>query len=107
MVILFMIKPLFSRRPKSVEPRRLKREEEPELFEFINQISDLVGSPRPKRVQVDLQVNASAALTHGFWSLFTRNLTLTIGLPLAGGCRPGSLAACSRMNSVILRRAPE
>ena len=85
MVIVFMIKPLFSRRPKSVEPRRLKPEDEPELFEFIGQICDLVGVPRPKRVQVDLQVNASAGLTHGFWSLFSRNLTLTIGLPLAGG----------------------
>jgi Zn-dependent protease with chaperone function len=85
MVIVFMIKPLFSRRPKSVEPRRLKPEDEPELFEFIGQICDLVGAPRPKRVQVDLQVNASAGLTHGFWSLFSRNLTLTIGLPLAGG----------------------
>ena len=85
MVIVFMIKPLFSRRPKSVEPRRLKPGDEPELFEFIGQICDLVGSPRPKRVQVDLQVNASAGLTHGFWSLFSRNLTLTIGLPLAGG----------------------
>ena len=27
----------------------------------------------------------SASLTHGLWSLFSRNLTLTIGLPLAGG----------------------
>lgn len=84
-VLLFMIKPLFSRRPKSVQPRILKPDEEPELFEFINQIAELAGAPRPKRVQVDIQVNASASLTHGFWSLFSRNLTLTIGMPLAGG----------------------
>lgn len=84
-VLLFMIKPLFSRRPKSVQPRALKPEDEPELFEFINRIAELAGAPKPKRVQVDLQVNASASLTHGFWSLFSRNLTLTIGMPLAGG----------------------
>jgi hypothetical protein len=36
-------------------------------------------------VQVDLDVNASASLTHGIWSILTRHLTLTIGLPLAGG----------------------
>ena len=83
--LLFMIKPLFSRRPKSAEPRALRREDEPRLFAFIEQICDLVGAPHPKRVLADLNVNASASLTHGVWSLFSRNLTLTIGLPLAGG----------------------
>lgn len=84
-VLLFMIKPLFSRRPKRVEPKQLRAQDEPELFAFIHEICDSVGAPRPKRVMVDLEVNASASLTHGLWSLFTRNLTLTIGLPLAGG----------------------
>ena len=84
-VVLFMIKPLFSRRPKAAEPRALRRDAEPRLFAFIEQICDLVGAPRPKRVLVDLNVNASASLAHGAWSLFSRNLTLTIGLPLAGG----------------------
>jgi Zn-dependent protease with chaperone function len=84
-VIIFMIKPLFSRRPKSVEPRALRREDEPRLFAFIEQVCDLVRAPRPRRVLVDLNVNASASLSHGLWSLFSRNLTLTIGLPLAGG----------------------
>jgi len=80
-VLLFMIKPLFSRRPKAAEPRALSRDEEPRLFAFIEQICDLVGAPHPKRVLVDLNVNASASLAHGAWSLFSRNLTLTIGLP--------------------------
>ena len=84
-VLLFMIKPLFARRPKSAEPRALRREDEPRLFAFIEQICDLVGAPRPKRVLADLNVHASASLSHGVWSLFSRNLTLTIGLPLAGG----------------------
>lgn len=84
-LVIFMIKPLFSRRPKSVEPRQLRREDEPRLFAFIDQVCDLVHAPRPRRVLVDLNVNASASLSHGFWSLFSRNLTLTIGLPLAGG----------------------
>jgi Zn-dependent protease with chaperone function len=83
--ILFMIKPLFHRRPKSADPRTLTREDEPRLFDFIDRICALVRAPRPRRVQVDLQVNASAALTHGVWSILSRRLTLTIGLPLAGG----------------------
>lgn len=85
LVIVFMIKPLFHRRQKSVEPRALTREQEPELFSFIEEVCDLVRAPRPKKVKVDLQVNASAGLTHGVWSVLSRNLTLTIGLPLAGG----------------------
>lgn len=84
-VLVFMVKPLFHRRPKSAEPHRLTREQEPQLFDFIDRICDLVHAPRPHRVQVDLQVNASASLTHGMWSILSRRLTLSIGLPLAGG----------------------
>ena len=65
--------------------RALRREDEPRLFAFIEQICDLARAPRPRRVLVNLDVNASASLSHGVWSLFSRNLTLTIGLPLAGG----------------------
>ncbi len=84
-VIVFMVKPLFHRRQRSAEPHRLKREEEPGLFAFIDRICDLVRAPRPHRVVVDLQVNAAASLTHGIWSVLSRRLTLNIGLPLAGG----------------------
>jgi Zn-dependent protease with chaperone function len=34
---------------------------------------------------LDLQVNASASFRRGFLSLFSRDLTLTIGLPLVAG----------------------
>jgi len=85
LVVVFMIKPLFARRPQQVEPREISRQDEPQLFEFIERICDLVHAPRPRRVQVDLQVNASASFRRGFLSLFSQDLTLTIGLPLAAG----------------------
>ena len=85
LVVLFMIKPLFARRPKRSEPREISREDEPALFAFIDRICDLVHAPRPRRVLVDLQVNASASFRRGFLSLFGQDLTLTIGLPLVAG----------------------
>lgn len=85
LVLVFMIKPLFARRPKSTEPRTVTREQEPKLFAFIDRICDLVHAPRPSRVQLDLQVNASASFRRGLASFFGQDLTLTIGLPLVAG----------------------
>ena len=85
LVVLFMIKPLFARRPKRSEPLEISRDDEPALFAFIDRICDLVCAPRPRRVLVDLQVNASASFRRGFLSLFGQDLTLTIGLPLVAG----------------------
>lgn len=85
LVVLFMVKPLFARRPKSTEPKEINRADAPELFIFIDEICDLVRAPRPTRVAVDMQVNASASFRRGFLSLFGNDLTLTLGLPLVAG----------------------
>ena len=84
-LVFFMIKPLLARRIKPAEPVPITPDEEPELFRFIETICDLVKAPRPKRVLLDLQVNASASFRRGLLSLFSRDLTLTIGLPLVAG----------------------
>ncbi|MHA3770396.1 M48 family metalloprotease [Verrucomicrobiota bacterium sgz303538] len=85
LIVIFMVKPLFARRPKRVEPKEIHRADAPELFSFIDQICDLVRAPRPTRVAIDMQVNASASFRRGFLSLFGNDLTLTIGLPLVAG----------------------
>lgn len=84
-LIAFMIKPLFSRRGDSRAKRSLTREREPLLFAFIDRICEAVGSPHPKRIDVDLEVNASASFRNGWWSLMGDDLVLTIGLPLVAG----------------------
>jgi Zn-dependent protease with chaperone function len=85
-VLLFLLKPLFYRDPKdTAKPQRLKEAAEPFLFEYVAAICDAVGSPAPKSIRVDCQVNASASLRRGFGSLFSDDLTLTIGLPLVAG----------------------
>lgn len=81
-LVFFMVKPFFAPKAKSSEPVTLDPAHEPLLFQFVAKICRLVGSSVPSRIDVDCDVNASAALKRGFWS---RDLVLTIGLPLAAG----------------------
>jgi Zn-dependent protease with chaperone function len=81
-LVFFMLKPLFARRGKAAEPLSLDPVKEPLLFTFVQRICQLVRAPMPSRIDVDCQVNASAGLRRGLWS---KDLVLTIGLPLAAG----------------------
>ncbi len=81
-LVFFMIKPFFAARESAPESVALDPEKEALLFAFVQKICDLVGAPMPSRVDVDCEVNASASLRRGMWS---RDLVLTIGLPLAAG----------------------
>jgi Zn-dependent protease with chaperone function len=84
-LVFFMVKPLFARRPKAAQPLALNPAAEPTLFAFIAKICDTVGAPFPKRVDLDCHLNASASFRRGIWSLFSNDLVLTIGLPLVAG----------------------
>jgi Zn-dependent protease with chaperone function len=79
-LVFFMIKPFFAAKAKTPDPITLDKEKEPLLFAFIQKICGLVGAPTPCQIDVDCQVNASASLRRALWS---RDLILTIGLPLA------------------------
>ena len=80
-LLFFLFKPIFARRPKPPEPVRLDPEDEPMLFAFVEQLCRTVGSSKPRAIHLDLGVNASASL-NGWRGFFTGNLVLTIGLPL-------------------------
>jgi Zn-dependent protease with chaperone function len=81
-LVFFMLKPLFAKRAKAQKLITLDPEKEKLLFAFVQRICQLVRAPMPSRIDVDCQVNASASLSRGLWS---QNLVLTIGLPLAAG----------------------
>ncbi len=84
--VMFMLKPLFSRAPKPNLPTSLSRDDEPILFQFVDKLCDTFHAPRPKRIDVDCQVNASASFHRGWFSMLLGNdLVLTIGLPLITG----------------------
>lgn len=84
-MILFMLKPLFARTIDNSGRRSLKKEEEPLLFDFVSRICEAVGSPKPRRIDIDCDVNASAGFRNGYWSFLGNDLVLTVGMPLAAG----------------------
>lgn len=84
-LLLFMIKPIFAKRSRHQRPKALRREAEPFIYEYVEWICDVVGAPVPRSIRVDCDVNASASFRTGFGSMFSNDLTLTIGLPLVAG----------------------
>lgn len=78
----FMLKPLAARPARREEPLSLEPEQEPRLFDFIEQVARLVGAPTPSRVHVDCAVNTMAGFRSG---LLANDLVLTIGLPVVAG----------------------
>ena len=82
---LALLKPLVAKPAKHGEPVTLSREDEPLLHAYAERVAELVGAPAPVRIDVDLQVNASASFARGWRSLASDELVLTLGLPLVGG----------------------
>ena len=84
-VVIFMIKPLFSRPPKAGRERFLEVGKDPLVFAFVARVAQCVHAPQPKRICVDSSVNASASYGSVVGGLFGGDLVLTIGLPLVSG----------------------
>jgi len=82
-LVVFMLKPILSRHPKSRQVRTLQHDEAPLLFAFVKKLCRLLGAPAPDRLDLDLQVNASAG--HHMMSPDGDRFVLTIGLPLVAG----------------------
>jgi hypothetical protein len=84
-LILFMFKPLLSRRPPGPKSQSLDPAAEPLVFAFVNRVCESVGAPRPREINVDCQVNASAGFRRSWLSMLGNDLVLTIGMPLVAG----------------------
>ncbi|HMB52975.1 MAG TPA: M48 family metallopeptidase [Thermoanaerobaculia bacterium] len=91
-VVFFLVKPLFARPARPHKPRRLEADREPVFFAFVERVAEMVGAPKPRSVEIDLQVNAAAGFRRGFLSLFSNDLVLTVGLPLVAGLSLQQLA---------------
>ncbi|HUR46493.1 MAG TPA: M48 family metallopeptidase [Candidatus Saccharimonadales bacterium] len=81
-LVVFMVKPFFAKSTKARDPVSLDPAQERLLYAFIQKITSLVKAPMPCRIDVDCQVNASASFRRG---LLSKDLVLTIGLPLVAG----------------------
>lgn len=83
-MVLFMIKPLLAPVRRGPPSRALKPEEQPILFEFVRRLCALMKAPMPRRIEINCEVNAAAIVRSGFSALLGRNITLRVGMPLAG-----------------------
>ena len=85
MVVAFMLKPLFARPVRREQVHVLEPEAEALLHAFVARICESVGAQRPKWIEVDSEVNASARREGFLMGIFGNTLVLRIGLPLVAG----------------------
>lgn len=78
----FLFKPLIADTHAGPSPVAVDPDREPLLYSLVADITEAVGAPMPDEILVDTEVNASARLARG---PFSRELILTIGLPLIYG----------------------
>lgn len=84
-VVIFLVKPIFARRPSQMQPLALNPEMEPRVYALVQEICRLEGTPAPQRIEMDCAVNASASFDRGMWGFWSNKLVLTLGLPLVAG----------------------
>lgn len=84
LILIFLFKFIFVKhiidRSHLVE---ITKEQEPKLFEFINEIVSVVKADFPKKIYLSSEVNASVFYDSNFWSMFfpiKKNLQVGVGL---------------------------
>lgn len=85
LLLLFMIKPLFARQKDSFVRKKLDPKKEAFLYAFVKKVAVTLGAPEPATIYTVMDVNAFANLKPGLKGFMTRELELSIGLPLAAG----------------------
>ncbi|WP_426344177.1 M48 family metallopeptidase [Pseudoduganella sp. R-32] len=95
LLAIVMLKAIFAVRhsmsPGMVE---IKREEQPRLFNYLMELADAAGAPRPHRVFLSNRVNAAVFYDLSLLNLiFPSKKNLEIGLPLVNAMPLGELRA--------------
>ncbi|HYF54363.1 MAG TPA: M48 family metalloprotease [Salinarimonas sp.] len=84
LVVIFLLKPLVAQGTAREEAdRSLDPEKDARLFQMVNAVADRLEAPRPVRIDVDLNANASAYQAGGWLGALGRSQpVLRLGLPL-------------------------
>jgi Zn-dependent protease with chaperone function len=83
MLIFFLIKFLFAKNAQQVSRNEITEEIQPELFNFIRELTIECGAPFPKHIYIIPETNASVFFDSSFWSMFFPvKKNLNIGLAL-------------------------
>ncbi|HWB61706.1 MAG TPA: M48 family metallopeptidase, partial [Chthoniobacteraceae bacterium] len=91
-IAFFMVKPLFARRARRMDPIALNPEVEPHVYQLVHDVCAAVGAPAPLRIQLDCDLNASASFDRGWRGMLGHKLVLTLGMPLLAGLTQRELA---------------
>lgn len=83
LVLLGSLIPSRSDRPAPGYP--LARIEHPLIYAYVDKLCDIMGAPRPHRIDLSTDANASASLGSGLLRLIRPRLVLTIGGTLVAG----------------------
>lgn len=84
-LFLFLVRPLFLRRPRPPQPVKITTETEPEFIQGIQALCRAIGVAPPVEIHASWQVNAWVHYRNGGLSLLSGSKVLTIGLPLVQG----------------------
>lgn len=84
-LVLFLLKPLFARRPRQPRPIRVDAEREQEFVAGVQALCKAIGTSPPREIHLTWDVNAWVHFRSGWFSLLTGHKVLTIGLPLMAG----------------------
>ncbi len=83
-ILIFLVKFIFkSHKVDRLHLQEIRREDEPALFQLIDEIVTKVGTRFPKKVYLATNVNASVFYDSNFWSMFLpvrKNLMIGMGL---------------------------
>jgi Zn-dependent protease with chaperone function len=91
-LLVFMVLPLFNRRPKVEEAFVLDSPSQSGLREFVLELCTILGARSPHKIYLTNVVNAGASLEPGMMGMFLRRYNLIIGLPLVNGLSMQSFA---------------
>jgi Zn-dependent protease with chaperone function len=91
-VAFFMVKPLFARSPARMQPLALNPQVEPQVYELVQEICRSVGARKPRRIELNCELNASASFENGLRGFFGNQFILTLGMPLMAGLSQRELA---------------
>ena len=84
MVFIFMFKFIFKvKKMDTSGSKEIMRKEHPQLFSFIDELTTELKAPKPKKIFLIPEVNASVFYDSSFWSMFLpvrKNLNIGLGL---------------------------
>ncbi|MEO1263174.1 MAG: M48 family metallopeptidase [Bacteroidota bacterium] len=84
MVFVFLFKFIFKvKKIDTSGSKEIKRKDHPKLFAFIDQLTTELKAPKPKKIFLIPEVNASVFYNSSFWSMFfpvRKNLNIGLGL---------------------------